>query len=52
MLLALADSIDANAETLAELEPINCGKPYLAALNDELPTVADVFRYFAGRRVI
>jgi aminobutyraldehyde dehydrogenase len=48
MLLALADSIDANAETLAELESLNCGKPYAAALGDELPAVADVFRYFAG----
>jgi aminobutyraldehyde dehydrogenase len=48
LLLALADSIDANAETLAELESLNCGKPYAAALGDELPAVADVFRYFAG----
>ena len=48
MLLALADRIDANAETFAELESLNCGKPYLAALNDEMPAVADVFRYFAG----
>jgi len=47
-LLALADSIDANAQTLAELESVNCGKPYAAALGDELPAVADVFRYFAG----
>jgi aminobutyraldehyde dehydrogenase len=48
MLLALADAIDANANDFAELESLNCGKPYLAALNDELPAVADVFRYFAG----
>ncbi len=48
MLLALADAIDANSETLAELESLNCGKPYLAALNDEMPAVADVFRFFAG----
>lgn len=27
---------------------MNCGKPYLAALNDEMPAVADVFRFFAG----
>ena len=32
MLLKLADSIDSNAELLAELESTNCGKPYLAAL--------------------
>ena len=48
MLLALADKIDAHAAELAELESLNCGKPYLAALNDEMPAVADVFRYFAG----
>jgi aminobutyraldehyde dehydrogenase len=48
MLLKLADAIDANAAEFAELESLNCGKPYLAALNDELPAVADIFRFFAG----
>ena len=48
LLLRLADAIDANAESLARLESSNCGKPYSAALNDELPAVADVFRFFAG----
>ena len=48
MLLALADAINANATEFAELESQNCGKPYLAALNDEMPAVADVFRFFAG----
>lgn len=48
LLLALAGAIDANAEQLARLESQNCGKPYNAALNDELPAVADVFRFFAG----
>jgi aminobutyraldehyde dehydrogenase len=48
MLLKLADAIEANAETFADLESQNCGKPYLAALNDEMPAVADVFRFFAG----
>ncbi|MDN6858118.1 gamma-aminobutyraldehyde dehydrogenase [Pseudomonas sp. CAN2814] len=48
LLLALADAIDANAEELARLESNNCGKPFSAALNDELPAVADVFRFFAG----
>ncbi len=48
MLLKLADAIEADAENFAELESINCGKPYLAALNDEIPAVADVFRFFAG----
>ena len=48
MLLALAAAIDANATEFAELESANCGKPYLSALNDEMPAVADVFRFFAG----
>ena len=48
MLLKLADAIEANAENFASLESLNCGKPYLAALNDEIPAVADVFRFFAG----
>ncbi|GAC1030341.1 aminobutyraldehyde dehydrogenase [Pseudomonas sp. No.21] len=48
LLLKLADRIDAGAEELARLESDNCGKPYAAALNDELPAVADVFRFFAG----
>ena len=48
LLLKLADAIEANSETFAELESANCGKPYLAALNDEIPAVADVFRFFAG----
>jgi len=48
MLLKLADAIEFNAESFATLESMNCGKPYLAALNDEIPAVADVFRFFAG----
>ncbi len=48
LLLKLADVIDANAQELARLESQNCGKPYNAALNDELPAIADVFRFFAG----
>ncbi|TBV03546.1 gamma-aminobutyraldehyde dehydrogenase [Phytopseudomonas dryadis] len=48
LLLKLADTIEAHAEELARLESDNCGKPYSAALNDELPAIADVFRFFAG----
>lgn len=47
-LLAIADSIEAHGKALAKLESDNCGKPYSAALNDEIPAIADVFRYFAG----
>ncbi len=32
----------------AALESRNTGKPLAAALNDELPSIADVFRFFAG----
>ncbi|MBC7755838.1 MAG: gamma-aminobutyraldehyde dehydrogenase [Bdellovibrio sp.] len=48
MLLKLADAIETNATEFSELESANCGKPYLAVLNDEIPAVADVFRFFAG----
>ena len=48
MLLRLADAIEARAEEFARLESLNCGKPYARALGDEIPAVADCFRYFAG----
>ncbi|TCO83647.1 aminobutyraldehyde dehydrogenase [Plasticicumulans lactativorans] len=48
LLLRLADRIEANAERFARIESQNCGKPYAAALADEIPAVADVFRFFAG----
>jgi len=48
MLLKLADTSDAHAEELAWLESLNCGKPYLAVLNDEIPAISDCFRFFAG----
>lgn len=48
LLLKLADAIEARATEFARLESLNCGKPYLFALNDEIPAVADVFRFFAG----
>jgi len=35
-------------QTLAQLESSNTGKPLNAVINDEIPTIADVFRYFAG----
>lgn len=48
LLLRLADAIDSHAGELARIESHNCGKPYARVLADELPAVADVFRYFAG----
>ena len=47
-LLKLADAIAAQAEPLAQLESLNCGKPLHCVLNDEMPAIADVFRFFAG----
>ena len=48
LLLKLADAIESRAEEFARLESLNCGKPYARALADEIPAVADCFRYFAG----
>ncbi|OSN02427.1 MULTISPECIES: gamma-aminobutyraldehyde dehydrogenase [Lonsdalea] len=48
VLLRIADAIEREAASLARLEAINCGKPLYQALNDDLPAVADVFRFFAG----
>jgi len=48
LLLKLADRIEADGPAFASLESQNCGKPLAAALNDEIPAIADVFRFFAG----
>ncbi|HCL5922972.1 TPA: aminobutyraldehyde dehydrogenase [Citrobacter amalonaticus] len=48
LLLKLADVIEQNAHEFAELESLNCGKPLHCALNDEIPAIVDVFRFFAG----
>jgi aminobutyraldehyde dehydrogenase len=48
LLLKLADRIEADGPALASLESQNCGKPLTAVLGDEIPAIADVFRFFAG----
>jgi len=48
LLLKLADRIEADGAAFAKVESQNCGKPLTAALNDEIPAIADVFRFFAG----
>jgi aminobutyraldehyde dehydrogenase len=48
LLLKLADAIEREAEAFASLEALNCGKPRIKALNDEVPAITDCFRYFAG----
>jgi aminobutyraldehyde dehydrogenase len=48
LLLRIADAIEARAEEFARVESLNCGKPYARALADEVPAIADCYRYFAG----
>lgn len=48
MLLAVAAQIEAQGEDFARLESLNCGKPFQRMLEDEIPVIADVFRFFAG----
>lgn len=48
MLLAVADAIEAHNDELAELESLECGKPFAAARDDEMPLTIDTFRFMAG----
>jgi aminobutyraldehyde dehydrogenase len=48
VLLRLADRLETDAAAFAKQESDNTGKPLAAALNDEMPAIADVFRFFAG----
>ncbi len=48
LLLAIAAHIDAEADAYAEIESLNTGKPLKAMRRDEMPSIADVFRFFAG----
>jgi aminobutyraldehyde dehydrogenase len=48
LLLKVADHIEADGAEYAKLESHNCGKPLAAVQNDEIPAIADVFRFFAG----
>ena len=48
LLLGIANWIEENGDMLAQLESTNCGKPINGARNDEIPAIADVFRFFAG----
>ncbi len=47
-LLGLADLIEEHGDELAELESANAGKPLAAVKEDELGTMADHLRFFAG----
>jgi aminobutyraldehyde dehydrogenase len=48
LLLKLADAIDRDAESFATVEALNCGKPRIRVLQDEMPAISDCFRFFAG----
>ena len=48
MLWRIADLIEENTDTLAELTTLENGKPYLAAKNGDIPFAAKTFRYYAG----
>src|SRR5258705_7536352 len=48
LLLKLADRIESDAAEYASIESQNCGKPLAAVSGDEMPAIADVFRFFAG----
>ncbi len=44
----IASAIEADADSFAALESLNCGKPINAVKNDEIPAIVDCFRFFAG----
>ena len=48
ILWKVADLIDADAQTLAELECLDGGKLYAPTLRYEVPHAAETFRYYAG----
>ena len=48
LLWRLADLVEEHAEELALLETLNNGKPITCARRDDLPQVADMFRFYAG----
>ncbi len=47
-LFKIADAIESHGDEFAMLESLNCGKPLSAARNDEIPAIADVYRFFGG----
>jgi len=48
LLLQIADAVEADLDNLAMLEAMNSGKPINEVRNEEIPAVADCFRFFAG----
>ena len=50
LLLKLADAIESAGEDFATLEALNCGKPRIRVLEDEIPAIADCFRFSPAPR--
>ena len=48
LLLRIAEHLEAHAAEYGALESENTGKPLGAMLTDEMPAIADVFRFYAG----
>jgi betaine-aldehyde dehydrogenase len=47
-LLRIADTIDDRADRFVDAEVRNTGKPRASMVRDEMPHIADCFRFFAG----
>ncbi|HYG72988.1 MAG TPA: gamma-aminobutyraldehyde dehydrogenase [Actinomycetota bacterium] len=47
-LLKMADLVDEHAEEFGRLESHNVGKPFAVTMSEEIPVIADQFRFFAG----
>src|SRR5260370_3215095 len=47
-LLKLAEVVTLHAEELAKIESENVGKPLAPTISEEIPPIADCFRFFAG----
>jgi acyl-CoA reductase-like NAD-dependent aldehyde dehydrogenase len=51
LLHRLADAIDKNVETIAKLESLDVGKPYIAARDFDIPFASQAYRYYADLSV-
>jgi betaine-aldehyde dehydrogenase len=47
-LLKLADIVEEHAEEFGRIESENVGKPFAVTMSEEIPVIADHFRFFAG----
>jgi 1-pyrroline dehydrogenase len=47
-LLKLADIVEEHGEEFGRLESENVGKPFAVTMSEEVPVIADQFRFFAG----